>query len=60
LLFNFENLHLEYESYIENGYDTGGKPLILSDKTILYYDNENDEEIEISPVVLSANKRLFN
>lgn len=60
LSFNFENLHLEYESYLENGYDTGGEPLILTDESILYYDNENDKEIEMSPVILSANKNLFN
>lgn len=60
LSFNFENLHLEYESYLRNGYDTGGEPLILSDKTITVYDDENGEEIELSPVILSANKHLFN
>lgn len=60
LSFNIENLHLEYESYLYNRYDTGGEPLILTDETILYYDNENDEEIEMSPVVLSANKHLLN
>lgn len=60
LSFNYENLHLEYESYLENRYDTGGVPLILTDESILYYDNENDEEIVMSPVVLSANKHLLN
>jgi hypothetical protein len=60
LSFNFENLHLEYESYLKNGYDTGGEPHILTDESILNYDNENDEEIEMFPVVLSANKHLFN
>lgn len=60
LSFNFENLHLEYESYLRNKYDTGGEPIVLTNETITLYDDENDEEIELSPVILSANKHLFN
>jgi hypothetical protein len=59
LRFNFENLHLEYESYLSNKYDAGGEPIVITEETITIYDDENGEEIELSPVILSANRQLF-